>query len=439
MKLFPKHVLNDEMDSVFAGHPGMVNRNPFAGAPARKDGNLATELKELIKDASEKADAARKEVEKKQGEIDGAVNKINEEIESRGQETVELKTQFQDQVSLVAKLEKDFDDLVERLDTISKAATVVDAPWWEQAAACEALKEYTGGPLTLLKYEGPAFRKDLTSLTPSAGTLIQPDWQTGIVTPPQTMLTVRDLLSVVRTTSNSIEWAQELLFSNNAAMQTAEGAAKAKSDITFEVKNSPVQTLAHWFAASRQVLADVPSLEDYIRNRGLYGLKLVEEGQLLAGDGTGTNLLGILPQATAYDDTLEGAGEQKIDRLRRAILQGRQALYPVDSFVMDPKSWCDVELTKTSEGAYIFANPVDGTTPRIWGKRVVESDSMAANSFLTGAFSSGATLWDRELVTVRVADQHANFFIENMVAILIEERLALTVERPAAFVTGTFA
>ena len=40
---------------------------------------------------------------------------------------------------------------------------------------------------------------------------------------------------------------------------------------------------------------------------------------------------------------------------------------------------------------------------------------------------------------MRVAEQHADFFVKNMVAILCEERLGFTVERPAAIVSGTFA
>ena len=64
---------------------------------------------------------------------------------------------------------------------------------------------------------------------------------------------------------------------------------------------------------------------------------------------------------------------------------------------------------------------------------------MTAGEFLLGDFARAATLWDREMATIRVSEHHADFFIENMVAILCEERLALTVERPLGLVTGTLA
>jgi hypothetical protein len=47
-----------------------------------------------------------------------------------------------------------------------------------------------------------------------------------------------------------------------------------------------------------------------------------------------------------------------------------------------------------------------------------------------------AMLWDREDVTVRVAEQHEDFFVKNMVAILVEERVALTVFRTQALIRG---
>ena len=69
-------------------------------------------------------------------------------------------------------------------------------------------------------------------------------------------LTVRDILSQFRTSSNLVQYTRELSFTNAAAPQAGENVAKAESQMTFELKNAPVQTLAHWIAASRQVLTD---------------------------------------------------------------------------------------------------------------------------------------------------------------------------------------
>jgi hypothetical protein len=43
---------------------------------------------------------------------------------------------------------------------------------------------------------------------------------------------------------------------------------------------------------------------------------------------------------------------------------------------------------------------------------------------------------DREDAIVRVAEQHADFFVRNIVVILVEERLAIVIQQGAAMVYG---
>jgi HK97 family phage major capsid protein len=64
--------------------------------------------------------------------------------------------------------------------------------------------------------------------------------------------------------------------------------------MTFELRNAAVQTLAHFIAASRQVLDAPPGVISYLNLRLSYGLKLVEEDQLLNSNGTGQNLSGLV-------------------------------------------------------------------------------------------------------------------------------------------------
>lgn len=75
---------------------------------------------------------------------------------------------------------------------------------------------------------------------------------------------------------------------------------------------------------------------------------------------------------------------------------------------------------------------------RLWAVPVVATESMHRGSFLVGAFRQAAAIWDRDDATVEVSREHSEFFIRNMVAILCEERLALTVFRSLALVYGWF-
>jgi hypothetical protein len=40
--------------------------------------------------------------------------------------------------------------------------------------------------------------------------------------------------------------------------------------------------------------------------------------------------------------------------------------------------------------------------------------------------------------TIRVSEQHSDFFVRNAIAVLAEERLALAVKRPESFVEVNF-
>src|SRR5690606_33147382 len=112
----------------------------------------------------------------------------------------------------------------------------------------------------------------------SAGDLIVPDRLPGIQAPALRRLTIRDLIAWGRTTSNSIEYARELVFTNNADVVSENpSAGKPESDITFEADSAPVVTIAHWIHASKQVIADVAMLQSYIDGRLRYGLKFKEE------------------------------------------------------------------------------------------------------------------------------------------------------------------
>lgn len=268
----------------------------------------------------------------------------------------------------------------------------------------------------------------------SAGDLIVPQRQPGIIGLPQRRMTIRDLLTPGNTGSNAIQYVKETGFTNNAATVTeTAGTAKPQSEIKFDIVTSSVTTIAHWVLATKQILDDVPQLRSYIDGRLRYGLEYVEEGQLLNGGGTGTDLNGIYTQATAFAApiTPTAAGMMtKIDIIRLAILQAALAELPANGIVMHPSDWADIELTKTDDGAYLFANPQGGSEARLWRLPVVETQAMTVDKFLTGAFQMGAQVFDREEANVEISTEDSDNFRKNLVTIRAEERLALAVYRP---------
>lgn len=424
-----------------------------AGAmPMALTGETTGDMRQMLEKITDTAKAAKETVEqvkKAHTDLDGRVAKIQDEMKGMGLDAT-TKAAYQSAVDKVALHEKALDKLnAEVTEMVKKAANVLGGGGDQRkslgqlAAESEVCKSYRGGKAELVTMNAPLFGKAaVTSAAASAGVLVQP-YHAGIIVGPEQPLTVRDLFQAVSISSNAIEWVQEKLFTNNAGPQNGEGTAKRESGLTFEKKTSPIETIAHWIPASRQILSDAPQLQGKIDTVLRFGLKLNEDGQLLYGDGTNGNLLGAVPQATVFSTAgmpavpQGGVAYTSIDYLRWAFLQASKALYPATFAVMSLEEWAKIQMLKTADGAYIFGTPTDGAAPRIWGKSIVESHGMAANEFLAGS-GFAATVYDREEVTVRVAEEHADFFIKNMIAILCEERVGFTVERPGALVAGAF-
>lgn len=252
----------------------------------------------------------------------------------------------------------------------------------------------------------------------------------------QRRLTVRDLLSPGRMDGNTLEYGRETGFRNNAAT-VAETALKPESDFQTDMVTTSAKVIAHWFKPSRQALDDVAGLRSMIDQRLMFGLKDQEERQLLNGDGTGQNLSGLVTNATAYAAPITVTGETSIDRLRLAILQTSVAQYPATGIVLNELDWAHVEMMKDGDGRYLIGNPIGNIGATLWGLPVVSTSAIAVDKFLVGAFRMGAQLFDRWDARIEVGYVNDDF-IRNFVTILGEERLALAIYRPQAFVYGDF-
>lgn len=268
--------------------------------------------------------------------------------------------------------------------------------------------------------------------------VVEPHRLPGVDVAPKQRLFIRDLIAPGKTQSPAIFWVQQTGFTNKAAV-VPENTTKPYSDIEFATKITPVTTIAHMFKASKQILDDFSQLQSLVDAEMRYGLKFVEEQEILFGDGSGAHLHGIIPQASKYKPEFSVEKQNGIDDLRLAMLQSQLARFPASGHVLHFIDWAKIELTKDSLGRYILANPASLTGPTLWGLPVVATETAAfKGKFLTGAFNAGAQLFDREETNVVISTENADDFEKNMISIRCEERLALAVKRPEAFVYGDF-
>jgi HK97 family phage major capsid protein len=292
------------------------------------------------------------------------------------------------------------------------------------------------------KERGRFFRVEVKAVdSTAAGGLIRSYRDPNVTSLTRDRLVIRDLIPTVPVTTDSIDYAVQTTRTNNAA-PVAESAAKPYSDYVWDTVTVAVRVIAHLTKITRQAMDDAPRLVAEIDSEMRYGLGLVEEAQILFGDGLGQNLDGIVPQATAFAVPVGYAGDTlatEIDVIRYAMLQIENEGLTPDGTVMHPTDWARIETLKDTTGRYLIGDPQGTTDPRLWNTRVVASPSMVVGDFLVGAFRQSAVIYDRMGVEVLISTENADDFEKNRATMRAEERLAVAVKRPPGFVTGTFA
>lgn len=390
-------------------------------------------------------------LQKSTGDYNAALQEFKSKLETGETESKALKTAFDAMETAIKSIQAE----QQRIATLTNGS---NAPNVQKSAgqlfieSAEFKAAAGGGSVSTGVFQ----LKNITNLVGSTATMARPDRQAEVVTPNRRPLRVRDLMVTIPTNSASVEYIRRNVFTNAAAAQapaapsTAIGAGelqtKAQSNITWELVTAPVRTFAHFVPASRQVLQDAPMLQGLVDNDMVYGLDLVSDQQILNGDGTNQNLTGLMVDTAitvvAPDSATANAAarpQAMLEHIRKAITAMQlNEYYNVSGVVLNPTDWATIELAKGTDGQYIWASVAAGAEERVWRVPVVITNAMTAGKFLLGDWTIGARLHDREQASIRVSESHGNFFVQNAVAILAEERYAMSVPHPKAFARGTF-
>lgn len=272
------------------------------------------------------------------------------------------------------------------------------------------------------------------TLLTSADITAQSDRQ-AIQPSAQFLADVTPLFQPGSTESSAIEYYVETTYTSNAA-EVGEGSANTDSALDFTLTTDNVREINAWIPVARQTLADVPQLQSYVTGRLRHMLDTRRSGQLIAGDGTAPNISGILDRSGLQ--TQAKGSDPAMDAIHKGMtlvaVTGDSA---PDAIVLHPNDWQDIRLTRTIDGIYILGNPGDAGAKQLWGLPVLTTTSITENTGLVGAFRTQAQIFRREGVTVEISTEHSDYFTKRQVAVLLYERLALAVYRPAAFASIT--
>ncbi|MEQ5872580.1 phage major capsid protein [Sagittula sp. NFXS13] len=305
-----------------------------------------------------------------------------------------------------------------------------------QVANDDRVKSYEGGILTL------TVSNTVTTATGSAGGLISHPEEREPVRIPRRRLLVRNLLAQGSTSSDSVHTRKQTLRDSGAA-GVAEGAPSAASNFGWEKAVERVKKIATHTNVSEEALADADQLASELDGELRYLLDLEEEMQIVAGDGAGENLRGLLMDAPEFVAPGGLPNANRIDRLRLGLMLVTLEGYMPAEILLNPLDWAGIELMKVGgsgggDDRYVFGNPNTSATPVLWGKSVVETLSMSAGEWLAGDLAMAATYYDRAQTEVIMSTEHDTNFIEDMVTVKARRRAAQVNKRPAAMVQGDF-
>jgi hypothetical protein len=229
--------------------------------------------------------------------------------------------------------------------------------------------------------------------------------------------------------------------SSDTFVFTPEATIKPLSEVGYTLRTATVKTLATIMPFAKQMLEDATALESLVDSRMREFLELSKERQILYGDNSNDQMQGILthPDIHSYLWSSGIIGDTKLDAIRRASTLAMLSFLPPDGVTVHPNDWEDIELTKGTDGHYIFLQiPTGSGVTSVWRLSVVESSVIDEATALVGSYGLGSVLWMRSEAEVSVSDQNRDWWEKNMIGFRVEERCAQSVIRPKAFVDLTF-
>ena len=283
-----------------------------------------------------------------------------------------------------------------------------------------------------------------TPLVDGFGTM----YQRSIVNQRREKLVAADLMGSANVDLPTIKYLVEKAnrIAEGAPASVAEGAKKPYVRFAdLDIVTESLSKIAALTKLSDEMIADFGFVADWINNQLIYELSVVEEKQLISGDGTGSNVRGILNRSGIQ--TVTSAKKANwFDDLYSAISKVAQATpLTADGIIMNTADYEVLRLAKDGNGQYIAGGPFQGqygvggilVDPPVWGYRTVVTNNIPKGTALVGAFRQGSTILRKGGLRVDSSNTNADDFEKNLVTLRAEERIGLMVPLPSAFVKVT--
>lgn len=264
------------------------------------------------------------------------------------------------------------------------------------------------------------------------------------VWPYERPLVVADLFGSVTLSgnANTVEYPVYGALEGDAGT-VGEGGRSRRPICRPRWESDSLKEVAAWWKVTDNMAEDLSYIVSEINNHARYNLQLLEETQLLSGDGTGANVKGLL---TRDIQTMAQAADSDPDRIFKARTKIAVATgFRADAIVINPADYETIRLSKDTNGQYYgggyfngqYGNGTIMQDPPLWGLKTVVTEAIAQGTALVGAFRLGGAVIRKGGLRAESTNSHADDFTNDLITFRVRERLGLQVKYPKAFVKVT--
>ena len=343
------------------------------------------------------------------------------------------------------------EELKTHMDAADQAAELLkglEAPKEEKAEQEEAKVEYKNlgefAAATIkeagvnakerFSFTTPDFKVAAPMTTPSSMANGLTTYDLDVVPGFRRNLLIRDLFAAETITNAALTFYIESSSVEGGPAKTTEGTEKPLTSFGDPTaKTVSLAKIAAHLKESEELLEDAPRLASAIQERLVYLQQLAVENYLVT-ELSGTSGIGTASLLTP-------------DGIFKAIMTVMtNSGFAADAIVINPADYQNIRLRKDSNGQYYgggfmygpYGNGAVAEQPALWGVRTILTPAVAQGTCFVGAFKLGGSVVSKASgMRVEVANQNEDDFIKNMITLRTEERIALAVRYPAAFVKIT--
>lgn len=282
--------------------------------------------------------------------------------------------------------------------------------------------------------------------TGTAGTGYQPvvtQIDMNGVWPYERPLVVADLFGSVTLSgnANTVEYPVYGALEGDAGT-VGEGGAKPQTHLPApRWESDSLKEVAAWWKVTDNMAEDLSYIVSEINNHARYNLQLLEETQLLSGNGSDANIKGLLSRdiQEMVQDTDSDPDRIFKARTKIALATGFRA----DALVINPADYEAIRLSKDANGQYYgggyfngqYGNGTIMQDPPLWGLKTVVTEAIAQGTALVGAFKLGGAVIRKGGLRAESTNSHSDDFTNDLITFRVRERLGLQVKYPKAFVS----